>query len=165
MGAGLLQPGDLAFDFILPEVATGEPRTLSSRRGRAVVLLFYRGPWCGVCHQHLGKVRKRLAEIQELGAEVVAVYPGKVEHLRPHVLESKVPFPVLADEGSAVIDLYGVRNRWALFHRGIPHPATYVIDRDGVVRFADVRHQHFFRIPVGTLVAQVRALGGAPSGR
>jgi peroxiredoxin len=46
MAVGLLKPGDEAIDFTLPEVATGQPRALSSWRGRAsVVLLFYRGPW------------------------------------------------------------------------------------------------------------------------
>jgi peroxiredoxin len=46
MAAGLLKPGDEATDFTLPDVATGEPRTLSAWRGRAsVVMLFYRGPW------------------------------------------------------------------------------------------------------------------------
>jgi peroxiredoxin len=164
MGAGLLRPGDVAFDFILPEAATGVPWALSSWRGRVVVLLFYRGPWCGVCHQHLGKVRKRHAEIRELGGEVVAVYPGRPEYLRPYVLERNIPFPVLADEGRTVIDLYSVRNRWTLIHHGIPHPAAYVLDRDGVVRFADVRRQHFFRVPGGSLVAQVRDLAGVGSG-
>jgi peroxiredoxin len=163
MGSGWLQSGDAAIDFTLPDVATGTTRALSSWRGGPVVLLFYRGPWCGVCHQHLGQVRKRYPEIREKGGEVVAVYPGKPEHLRPYYLERKIPFPILADEKSTAIDAYGVRNTWALFHRGIPNPATYVIDRDGVVRFADVRRQHFFRVPVGTLVAKVTEISAPGS--
>jgi peroxiredoxin len=165
MGAGVLRQGDQAIDFTLPDVASGTPRALSSWRGTTVVLLFYRGPWCGVCHQHLGQVRKRHAEIRDKRGEVVAVYPGTPEQLRPYYLERKIPFPILADEQSAAIDAYGVRNTWALFHRGIPNPATYVIDRDGVVRFADVRRQHYFRVPVGTLVAKVNELSTSGSDR
>jgi len=122
------------------------------------VLLFYRGPWCGVCHQHLGRVRRRYVEIRENGGEVIAVFPGKPEYLRPFYLETKMPFPMLADENSMVIDAYGVRNDWAFLHRGIPHPAAYVIDCDGVVQFVDVRWQHLFRVPVGVLVAKVDEL-------
>jgi peroxiredoxin len=164
MGRGLLRPGDSAIDFTLPDVPSGTPRALSSWRGKPVVLLFYRGPWCGVCHQHLGKVSKRYSEIRSRGGEVVAVYPGKPEYLRPYYLQRKIPFPILADERSTAIDAYGVRNTWALFHRRIPHPATYVIDRDGIVRFADVRRQHYFRVPVGTLIAKVDELSVSGSG-
>ena len=158
MGVGLLRQGDRAIDFTLPEVASGNPRALSSWQGRTVVLLFYRGPWCGVCHQHLGQMRKRYSEISDKGGEVIAVYPGKPEQLRPYYHERRIPFPILADERGSAIDAYGVRNTWALFHRGIPHPAAYVIDKDGIVRFADVRRQHFFRVPIGTLVAKVNEL-------
>jgi peroxiredoxin len=164
MGKGLLGPGDPAIDFTLPDVASGTPRTLSSWRGKPVVLLFYRGPWCGVCHQHIGKVSKRYSDIRGLGGEVVAVYPGKPEYLRPYYLERKIPFSILADQQGTAIDAYGVRNTWALFHRGIPHPAVYVIDRGGIVRFADVRRQRFFRVPVGTLVAKVHELSMSGSG-
>jgi peroxiredoxin len=153
-----LQAGDLAIDFSLPDLESNTPRALSEWRGKAVVLLFYRGPWCGVCQQHLGRVRKRYVEIRENGGEVVAVFPGKPEYLRPYYLERKIPFPMLADENSTVIGAYDVRNHWAFLHRGIPHPAAYVIDCNGIVRFADVRRQHFFRVPVGALVAKVDEL-------
>ena len=44
------------------------------------------------------------------------------------------------DENSAVIDGLGLRKRNAeAIEVGVPHPATYVLDRDGVVRFVDVR--------------------------
>jgi len=158
MGKGLLRPGDPAIDFTLPDAASNLSRALSSWRGRSVVLLFYRGPWCSVCHHHLGLVQKRYREIQEKNGEVVAIFPGKPEHLQPYYLQRKIPFPILANENRTAIDAYGVRNTWALFHRGIPHPATYVIDCNGVVRFADVRRQHFFRVPVGALVAKVDEL-------
>lgn len=44
------------------------------------------------------------------------------------------------DEGSAAIDALGIRkpDPQAL-EVGVPHPATYLLDRDGVVRFVDVR--------------------------
>jgi peroxiredoxin len=155
-----LQPGDLAIDFSLPDVESNTARELSSWRGMVVVLLFYRGPWCGVCHQHLGQVQKRYVEIRENGGEVLAVFPGKPEYLRPYYLEKKIPFPMLADEKGTAIDAYGVGNHWAFLHRGIPHPAAYVIDCDGIVRFADVRRQHFIRVPVGAIVAKVDELAG-----
>ena len=41
---------------------------------------------------------------------------------------------LLGDPGHAVIDRYGLLNEKAV-EKGLPHPATYVIDREGVVRW------------------------------
>ncbi len=49
------------------------------------------------------------------------------------------------DEDSAAIDALGLRRPDPeAIEVGVPHPATYVLDRDGVVRFVDVRED--FRI-------------------
>lgn len=50
-------------------------------------------------------------------------------------------FPFLSDPGHRVIDRYGLLNRDD--PRGIPHPTTYVIDRQGVVRwkFTEVNYK------------------------
>ena len=47
-------------------------------------------------------------------------------------LPSKVDFPLLEDQKHRVIDRYGLLNPKG---RGWPHPATYVIDREGMVRW------------------------------
>jgi alkyl hydroperoxide reductase subunit AhpC len=44
----------------------------------------------------------------------------------------KVDFPVLEDQNHKVIDRYGLLNPQG---KGWPHPATYVIDKEGVVRW------------------------------
>jgi peroxiredoxin len=41
-------------------------------------------------------------------------------------------FPLLADKDHKVIDRYGILNPNS---KGWPHPATYVIDRQGIVRW------------------------------
>lgn len=42
------------------------------------------------------------------------------------------PFPLLADRNLAVIRRYGLLNPDS---GALPHPATFVIDKDGVVRW------------------------------
>lgn len=44
-------------------------------------------------------------------------------------------FIMLSDPDHAVIDRYGLFNENAPPNRPLPHPATYVIDREGVVRY------------------------------
>lgn len=49
----------------------------------------------------------------------------------------RIDFPLLEDKNHKVIDRYGLLNPDG---RGWPHPATYVIDKQGIVRwlFVDV---------------------------
>lgn len=44
-------------------------------------------------------------------------------------------YTLLSDPGAAVIDRYGLFNQDDPRGRAIPHPTTYVIDQDGVIRW------------------------------
>ena len=95
---------------------------------------------------------------RELNAEVVAVSQDSVAHLTPYHQKKQIPFHLLGDEGSVVIDRYDIRNTWEMVHRGAPHPSAYIIDRSGIVRFADVRKNYLWRTKIGTLLDELRKL-------
>jgi peroxiredoxin len=52
-------------------------------------------------------------------------------------------FPLLEDPGHKVIDRYGLLN--PVSNRGIPHPAVYVIDKWGIVRWKFVETNYKIR--------------------
>jgi peroxiredoxin len=81
-----------------------------------------------------------------------------VESLRQYIAKTATPFPMLSDERGEVIQRYGIKNNWELFHRGVPHPATYIIDRQGMVRFAEVRQNFLIRTKVSTIFDELRKL-------
>jgi peroxiredoxin len=64
-----------------------------------------------------------------------------------HGLRRNVRF--LLDPDSRAIDRLGLRRpEPEPIEVGVPHPATYVLDREGIVRFADVREDfHFWLDP------------------
>jgi len=70
------------------------------------------------------------------------VNPKAAKFIRDH----RLPSIFLVDTDHRVIDRLGIYNDE--FHeaieQGVPHPTTYVLDRDGVVRFKDSRRD--FRI-------------------
>lgn len=70
-------------------------------------------------------------------AEILAVSVDphdKAQQMREKIAnKAGLDFPFLSDLGHRVIDRYGLLNEKS--NRGIPHPATYVLDRDGVVRW------------------------------
>jgi peroxiredoxin len=79
--------------------------------------------------------------------------PKTSQFLESQGLEDQVRLVV--DPNSAAIDRLGLRRENAeAMETGVPHPATYVLDREGVVRFVDVREDfHFWLDPQLTLQA------------
>ncbi len=87
--------------------------------------------------------------------DVVIVYvvagnqmtPKTSQFLASHGLEDAVRLAI--DPESAAIDRLGLRRPDPEpIEAGVPHPATYVLDREGVVRFVDVREDfHFWLDP------------------
>ncbi len=49
--------------------------------------------------------------------------------------ERMIDYPLLSDPDAAVMNRYGLFNQDDPKGRAIPHPTTYVIDTDGVVRW------------------------------
>ena len=63
-------------------------------------------------------------------------------------------FPLLSDADHRVIDRYGLLNDQA--RRPIPHPATYVIDREGVMRWKFVEVDYKVRPSNEDVLAEVK---------
>ena len=57
------------------------------------------------------------------------------EVLKRAASKHQLKFPLLSDEESKAIDAYGIRNAEATGRfAGIPHPGTFVVDEEGVIR-------------------------------
>jgi peroxiredoxin len=69
-----------------------------------------------------------------------------------------IDFLMLTDTEHRVIDRYGLYNPDEPKHRPVPHPATYVIDRDGVVRFAFVEVNYRVRAENETILSVLAEL-------
>ncbi len=58
-----------------------------------------------------------------------------VETLQRFAAKRAITFSLLSDEGSKTIDAFGIRNKEAKGRgEGIPHPATFIIDKEGIIR-------------------------------
>ncbi|MGQ9588869.1 MAG: DUF3179 domain-containing (seleno)protein [Planctomycetota bacterium] len=132
--------GEEAPTFRLPS-QDGAPVDLADLRGKSsVILIFIYGDTSPVCHRQLAQLRERHAEIEKLGAEVVVVDPHE-PYRAAHMLRSaagadgKASFSVLADSGGTVSGLYGVAVQMRIHGERSNRPATFVIDKDGILRF------------------------------
>ncbi len=71
-------------------------------------------------------------------------------------------FPILVEGGSVIAD-YGIPNpdHAGTDREGIPHPATIIVDGDGVVRFVNVWVNYRDRTPPDEILAEISRLGGS----
>ena len=132
----MIQVGQHAPDFTLKD-QNNEEFTLSSFRGRqAVLIIFYPLAFTGICTGELCAVRDDLATFQNSDVQTVTV---SVDSSYSHKIFSEregYEFPLLADfwPHGAVAQLYGVFNEAT----GFANRGTFLVDRDGIVRFAEM---------------------------
>ena len=130
----LVVEGERAPDFSLVS-DTGEAVTLSSFRGRPVVLYFYPKDDTPGCTTQACGIRDVYSDFHDRGAVVLGVSPDdEASHVRFKEKYS-LPFTLLADPGHEVAEKYGVwkeRNLYGKKSMGIER-STFVIDADGNV--------------------------------
>jgi len=97
------------------------------------------------------KLKAFLTREQEETTQILALSVDAPEDLRRMVdrisaEDNQAPrFPFLWDEGHRVIDRYGLFNDADPRGRQITHPATFIIDRGGVVRWKFVEVDYRIR--------------------
>jgi mycoredoxin-dependent peroxiredoxin len=134
---GLPAVGEPAPDFELLD-QHGTPVRLSSFRGKSnVLVVFYPWSFSGVCTGELCVLRDELASFQNLDAEVLAISVDSKYVQRVFADREGLEFSVLADfwPHGAVAQLYGVFDGVV----GVALRGTFVIDREGIVRWSVVR--------------------------
>src|SRR3954468_9400132 len=100
--------GDTAPDFTLPD-GTGNNWTLSSHRGKTVVLMFYPGDDTPVCTKEMCSVRDHWSDDQATGAEVVGSSADSVESHDKFAAKYELPLRLLSDPDGKVRGLYGAK--------------------------------------------------------
>ncbi|WP_307828160.1 peroxiredoxin [Nocardioides sp. SYSU D00038] len=151
-----LPVGVPAPDFTLRD-QFGQDVTLSSYRGRkSVVLLFYPYAFSGVCTGEMSGVRDRLAEFMTFDSEVLAISCDPMFALRAFADADGLNFPLLSDfwPHGEVSRAYGVLDE----STGAPRRSSYVIDREGVVRWA-VHHANAHGRDLDEHLRQLVAVG------
>ena len=129
-----LSLGGPAPDFTLRD-QFGQDVTLSSFRGtKAVALLFFPYAFSGVCSGEMAGIRHRLDEFMTFDTEVLAISCDPVYSLRAFADQDGLNFPLLSDfwPHGAVSSAYEVFDE----KKGSPHRSSYVVDRDGVLRWS-----------------------------
>jgi thioredoxin-dependent peroxiredoxin len=127
--------GEQAPDFTLP-ADSGEPVTLSSLRGKPVVLYFYPKDETPGCTTQACGIRDAYGEFERAGAVVLGVSPDSAASHVKFKAHHELPFTLLADTDKEVAKAYGAwgeKMRYGRKYFGVMR-STFVIDADGRVK-------------------------------
>lgn len=129
--------GSKAPDFTLMN-ENREPVTLSSQKGHPVVLAFFPAAFSGVCTKELCTFRDSMAKLNNAKAQVYGISVDTFFTLAAFKKDQNLNFPLLSDFNKDVIQAYGAYNPDMIGLKGIAKRSTFVIDKDGVIRHAEV---------------------------
>ena len=126
-----LIPGSPAPDFSFRDFVSGQELSLKSFRGKVVLLDFW-ATWCPPCMASLPGLRQLYSQFHAQGFEIVGVsLDESADDLRQVLADQGISWPV-AFEGK----------RWdnslAALYRVYQIPTTYLLDRNGVIRYRDL---------------------------
>jgi peroxiredoxin len=152
-----LKVGDPMPTFLLPN-AEGHLVFSDDLLNRGpLVVNFFRGIWCPYCRRTLETLEAALPRIQSAGGQLVALTPDTGSHLAGTKRKHGLTYEILSDVDGAVGLQCGVLFRAPDLYRQllasvgvdlserhgnegwlIPMPATFVVDRTGIIRYAFV---------------------------
>ncbi|MDQ3111811.1 MAG: redoxin domain-containing protein [Bacteroidota bacterium] len=129
--------GQTAPAFNLPDTAK-QLHNLEQYKGKNVLLLFFPFAFTGTCTKELCGVRDDIARYANANAEVLGISIDTHFTLKKYKEEQNLPFALLSDFNKEAINAYGVAYDEFILMKGVAKRAAFLIDKDGIVRYAEV---------------------------
>lgn len=133
-----IQVGQQAPGFSLFDSAKNKV-TLAEQKGKNVLLLFFPQAFTSVCTKELCGVRDNIATYENAHAAVFGISVDSVFTLAQFKEAQHYNFPLLSDFNKETSAAYGaIYTDWILDMKGVSKRAAFVIDKEGVVQYAEV---------------------------
>jgi glutaredoxin-dependent peroxiredoxin len=113
--------------------------SLSDFKGKNVVLLFFPAAFTGVCTKELCATRDELSFYNDLNAQVLAISVDMPYTQAKFKELNNYNFPLLSDFNKEVSTAYeAIYQEWNFGMKGVSKRSSFVIDKEGIVRYAQV---------------------------
>jgi len=171
-----LKIGDVAPDFEGVNQAGDTVSLAALLEEGPVVLTFYRGNWCKYCNKYLAELDENYSKIKALGANLIAISPELPEYIQETADELENPYSIIYS-GTPIMQQYKVdfqmdkktKAKYKTFginvskHNGnddytLPVPATYVIDKKGVIAYKHFDENYKVRAEVDEILSALEQL-------
>ena len=121
----------------------GKQHTLADYAGRPVIVIFYLGKGCAHCIEQLGTFAPKTDRFRKAGIDLIAISTDAVDGLRETFQQNKTgspfPFPLVSD---ASLNIFKQYRAYDDFEQQPLH-GTFLIDRQGLVRWQDISYEPF----------------------
>jgi peroxiredoxin len=157
-----------------PNISTKNFDLAKTLKEGSVIVLFYRGQWCPFCNKQLMHFNDSLQLLKDKGATVIAITPETEENSMKTIEKTKASFAIINDKNlklskaykvnfavdEITIDKYkkyGIDFDKANGENGanLPVPATYIIGKDGTIKFVYFNPNYSQRVSVATLLEKL----------
>jgi glutaredoxin-dependent peroxiredoxin len=113
--------------------------SLQDFKGKNVLVLFFPQAFTSVCTAELCSVRDNMHQYADLNVQAIGISVDSVFTLAKFKEEQQYNFPLLSDFNKEVSGAYGsLYADWILDMKGVSKRSAFLIDREGVVRYAEV---------------------------
>ncbi len=137
----------------------GKAVSLKQYRGRPVVVVFYLGHGCLHCVDQIKALSPMTSKFKAAGIEVVAISTDPPKDLTDSIkdFDTLVPFPLVSNSGLDVFKAYRAYDDF----ESAPLHGTFLIDGEGLVRWADISYEPF--MDIAFLLSESKRLLAQPS--
>ena len=150
--------GQAAPDFTLYDSEKNQV-TLSHQRGSNVVLLFFPLAFTSVCTAELCSVRDNMKIYEQLDVKPFGISVDSLHTLARYKAEQNLNFPLLSDFNKEVSKLYGsIYETFGYGMKGVSKRSAFLIDRDGVVQYAEVLDNAGLQPDFSAIQVKLRAI-------
>ncbi len=131
--------GQQAPDFKLPD-PDKKLHSLADYKGKNVVLFFFPGAWTGVCTKEMCTVQENFNSYASMNAVPIGISVDSIFALGKFKEDQKLgDLILLSDVKKETIAAYDiVGNNFSVGYDGVARRATFVIDKEGILRYAEV---------------------------
>lgn len=130
---GQLAPGFSLYDTTKTKIS------LADLKGHNVLLLFFPQAFTRVCTKELCSVRDNIGYYSNVNAKVFGISVDSVNTLAKFKEDQQYNFSLLSDFNKEVSSAYGsLYETWALDMKGVSKRSAFIIDKNGIIRYAEV---------------------------
>jgi len=142
------------------------------------IIIFYRGGWCVYCNKQFGQIKTVEKPLLELGYQIIAISPDRVERLRESLKKHNIQYMLLSDSPANAMKAFGVafrlddqtfkkyKNSYGIDiekdsgqpHHLLPVPTAYVLDKNGVIQYRYTDPDYTKRVDPQELYRQAKAI-------
>lgn len=150
----LLKQGALAPNFSGTDQFGKSFELYEALESGPILVVFYRGEWCGYCNRYLTEIMNLKAEFDKRNIRLVGISPETPDNREKTIEKNSIDFPIIQDVDMKISDRYGLTfeldAKTLTKYEGyginlkaangndlnsLPVPATYFISREGLIQY------------------------------